>query len=158
MKSFTLTELVIVIIVISILAGAWVAISLQPNRLIGVANKLMSDLRYAQQLAISRQVPCGISFNITANTYFAYVGDINTKATDPYSGEDFLINYNTASEYKGVRLVSTNFDNRIYFDYLGKPYGNNDNPLSSQGTIVLQLGSNTNTVTITPNTGQVKVQ
>jgi prepilin-type N-terminal cleavage/methylation domain-containing protein len=154
----TLIELVMVIVVLAILASTWVVISLGPNKLIGASNKLMSDLRYAQQLAISRQVYCGASFNISGNSYFVYIGTTSTKATDPYSGGDLSVDYDTASEYKGVALSSTNFGDRIYFDYMGRPYDNSDVLLSSQGAVILHLGSYSNTVQIEPNTGQVKVQ
>jgi prepilin-type N-terminal cleavage/methylation domain-containing protein len=156
-NGFTLVELVIVILVITVLVAVWVVIPIESNRLIGAANKLMFDLRYAQQIAISRQVSCGVSFNISGNSYFVYIGDTTTKATDPHTGGEFLVNYNSESEYKGIRLVSTSFGNLISFDYLGKPYDSNGMILSIQGIVTLQSGSHTKTITIEPNTGEVKI-
>ncbi len=116
----------------------------------------MFDLRYAQQLAISRQVSCGVSFDIATNTYFVYIGSVSTKATDPATRTELLVNYNS-SDYQGVSLVSTNFGNRISFDYLGRPYDSGDTLLASQGNVQLLQGSDNRTVTIQPNTGEVKV-
>lgn len=155
--AISLFELVIVIVIITVL-GVWVVISIDSNKLIGAANKLMFDIRYAQQLAISRQVFCGVSFNITDNSYFVYVGNISTKATDPHSQADLVVNYNSDNEYKGIDLVSTDFGDLVSFDYLGKPYDYNGVALFNQGSIILQLGSQTKTITIEPNTGEVKIQ
>lgn len=157
-KAFSLTELIIVMLVIGILAIASVFISFGPNKLIGTANKLMFDLRYAQQLAVSRQVSCGVSFNLSDNSYFVYLGDTSTKATSPYSGGELLVNYNTESEYKGIRLASTNFGDLISFNYLGIPFNGSGIALSSQGIITLQSGAYTKTITIEPNTGAIRIQ
>lgn len=157
MRAFTLIELVIVITVIAIVTVAWVVIPMQANRLVGAANRLMFDLKYAQQLAISRQVTCGVSFDIPGNNYFLYIGNVSTKATDPYTGGEFAVNYNTADEFKGINLVSTNFGDGISYDYLGAPYNSGGALLSSQGIVTLQSGTYTKTVTIEPNTGEVGI-
>jgi len=75
-QSFTLIELVIVMVVITVLAASWVVISLGQNRLIAFANKLMFDLRYAQQLAISRQVSCGISLIFLATVILSILATL----------------------------------------------------------------------------------
>ncbi|MBU1727393.1 MAG: prepilin-type N-terminal cleavage/methylation domain-containing protein [Candidatus Omnitrophica bacterium] len=155
-KSVTLIELVIVVLIVGILAGSWAVVSHNPNKLIGAATKVAFDLRYAQQLAISRQTTCGVSYDIAGNSYFVYQGTIATKAEDPSTGNDFIVNFNTDAVYKGVSLTSTNFGDRIYFDYLGRPYNNGDSLLTSAGTVVISLGSGSKTITITPNTGEVK--
>ena len=155
-KSVTLIELVIVIIIAAILGGAWAMISHNPNKLIGAANKVAYDLRYAQQLAISRQVNCGISYDVSGNNYFVYQGSTSTKAEDPSTGNEFIVNFSTDQIYKGVSLASTNFGDRIYFDYLGRPYNNSNTLLTSNGTVVISLGLSSKTITITPNTGEVK--
>lgn len=157
-NAFSLAELIIALVVIGILAVASVFVWFGPNKLIGAANKLTFDLRYAQQLAVSRQVSCGVSFNISDNSYFVYLGDISTKATSPYSGEELLVNYNTESEYQGISLVSTNFGNLISFNYLGAPFDSSGIALSSQGIITLQSGAYTKTITIEPNTGAIRIQ
>ena len=159
-NAFTLIEVIIVITVMAIIAAAIALsfLSIEPGKLDGVANRLMFDLRYAQQLAISRHVSCGILFNPDGNNYYVYVGSTSTKAIDPYTKRDHLIDYDTDTGYKGVDLVSTAFGNgdQIYFNWTGTPYKSNDVALSTDGIITLQCGLDTRTVTIEPNTGMVK--
>jgi prepilin-type N-terminal cleavage/methylation domain-containing protein len=156
--AFTLIELIIVMVIITVLAVAGVFIPLHSNKLIAAANKLMFDLRYAQQLAISRQVPCGISFDVSAESYFVFINDTSSKAKNPYTGEDFIINYNAVSELKGIGLASTNFGNVISFNYLGVPHNSSNTTLSSVGIITLQYGGRSKNVVMEPDTGQVKIQ
>lgn len=155
--AFTITELIVLILVISIIIGVFVFIPLRSSKLIPAANKLLFDLRYAQQLAISRQLPCGVYFNISGNSYYVYENnDTQDKAKDPYTGIDYSISFDT-SEFRGVDLTSTNFGNRIYFNFLGVPFNATGSALTQQGHIVLEQGSQTKNITIQPNTGQVKL-
>jgi hypothetical protein len=118
----------------------------------------MFDLRYAQQLALSRLVRCGVAFNPAANSYYIYIGNTSTVAKDPHTAGQLAINYNTQSEYSGIDLASTNFGDDISFDALGRPYDNSNALLASQGTVTLQEAAATKLITITPNTGEIKVQ
>lgn len=71
-NSFTLIELLVVILVIGIITGiSWGAVrALQPSlRLGSVARDLITDLRYAQQLAVSQQVDYGVRFSTATNEY-----------------------------------------------------------------------------------------
>ena len=136
-------------VVVSVLPGT--------HKLYGAANKLMFDLRYAQQLAISRQVPCGVSFNPAANSYFVYIGIIATVATDPHTRGNLSVAYSAGSQYSGIDLVSTNFGDLVYFNAAGTPYNSIGAALSGQGIITLQSASGTKTVTIEANTGEVKI-
>ncbi|GAI45471.1 unnamed protein product, partial [marine sediment metagenome] len=71
-NSFTLIELLVVILVIGIITGiSWGAVrALQPSlRLGSVARDLTTDLRYAQQLAVSQQVDYGVRFSTATNEY-----------------------------------------------------------------------------------------
>lgn len=157
-NAFTLIELVMIITIIGILAVVVVISMPTSPKLNGVANKLMSDLRYAQQLAISRGGTSGVSFDPLNNSYFVYIGDTSTKATDPHTRADLLIDYDTDNEYAGVILSSTNFGDQISFNYLGAPFDSSNAALSIPGTITLQYGSDTQDVTIEPGTGGVKIQ
>ncbi len=156
--AFTLIELIMIITIISILAVV-VTVSIPTSpKLSGVANKLMFDLRYAQQLAISRGGTSGVSFDPFNNSYFVYIGDTATIATDPHTHQDLSIDYDTDRDYAGVVLSNTNFGDRISFNYLGAPFDSNDTALSIPGAVTLQYGSNTQDVTIETDTGGVKIQ
>lgn len=158
-KGFTLIELIAVLTIIVILAvSAIIPITSTARiKLDGAANKIMFDLRFAQQLAINRHTSCGVSFNIGGNSYFVYISTTATKAKDPLTREDLIVNFNTDKKYNGVSFVSTNFGDLIYFNYRGTPYNSVGSPLASQGTVNLQNGSYTKTITIQPETGEVKL-
>jgi len=159
-NGFTMMDLVMVIAIMSIFSVMAIPrlTSLKSVKLVGVANKLATDIQYAQQLAISKQVTCGLSFNTGAESYFVYEGDPNIKATDPYTRGDLIVDYQTEEVYKGVDLLNTNFGNKIEFDSLGKPYSSGGIPLASNGVVVLQASGDSRNIIITPNTGATKVQ
>ena len=127
-------------------------------KLYGVANKLAADIQYAQQLAISKQVRCGLSFNPGTDSYFVYEDTTATKAKDPYTRGDFIVDYQAEDSYKGVDLLNTNFGNRIEFDPVGKPYSDANSPLAANGIVVLQAQGDSRNIIIKPNTGATKVQ
>ena len=71
-KSFTLIELLVVISIIGIITGiSWATFkALQPSlQLASVVRDLVTDLRYAQQLAVTEQVNHGIHFSSTTDEY-----------------------------------------------------------------------------------------
>lgn len=156
---FTLIELILVFVILAILTIVAIT-QIGPFRRVkldGAANRLMLDIRYAQQAAINRQETCGVSFNPGNNSYFVYIGTTATKAKDPLSRDDLIVDYDTDTEYKGVTLSSTNFGNDISFDHLGTPYNSGGTALASAGNVVLQYDSFSETVTIEPSTGSVEI-
>lgn len=72
MKSFTLIELLVIIGIIVILALISIPVfrSYQPTlQLSGSARNLVSDLRYAQQSAVTEQIEYGVRFSTTTKKY-----------------------------------------------------------------------------------------
>lgn len=155
--SFTLIEIIMVIAILAVLSVV-LFIPSQGPKVGAVAHKLALDLRYSQQLALSRQVRCGVSFSPAANSYFIYIGNTSTVAKDPHTAGQYIVNYSTQSEYSGIDLAGTNFGDLISFDSLGRPYDSSNALLTSTGTVTLQEGPSAALVTIEPNTGQIKVQ
>jgi len=71
-KGFTMIELMVVLLVSSILAGFgfFFLYNSQPNlKLEGISRDLVTDLRYAQQMAISQQVKYGVRFSSDQKKY-----------------------------------------------------------------------------------------
>lgn len=158
--AFTLIELVMVIAImgiLSIIAFTKVS-SISVVKLTGAANRLASDLRYAQQLAISKQIACGIAFDPSSDSYFVYESITTNKAQDPFTRTDLIINLRNDSAYKETNLVGTNFGDRLQFDPWGRPYDNAGDPLPANGVAVLQSDAYVRRVVITPNTGDVSIQ
>lgn len=159
-NGFTMLDLMMVIAIMSIFSVMAIPrlTALYSVKLFGVANKLASDIQYAQQLAISKQVRCGLSFNPGTDSYFVYEDTTATKAKDPYTRGDFIVDYQAEDSYKGVDLLNTNFGDRIEFDPLGKPYSDANSPLAANGIVVLQAQGDSRNIVIKPNTGATKVQ
>lgn len=131
----TLIELVLVIVIGSILAAvAWPRFQgLASVRLIGASQKLVSDLRYAQRLAMTARKIYGLEFDIDEERYRVYDRDSGLTVDDPYTGSPggpagtewtsgLVVNYTSDPQLKGVYFNSTAMEPRILFDNLGRPW------------------------------------
>jgi prepilin-type N-terminal cleavage/methylation domain-containing protein len=160
-RAFTLVELVIVMGIAGIVATIVAVVSVQstePIKLKAALEKLESDIRYAQRLAMSQGLPCGVSFDTSAGAYFVFIGDTSNKAVDRITGEIVSVDYHEDGRYRGVNLLGTNFGDQISFDFTGAPYDSAILPLSEPGTVTLQLGDRSGTVRIGTQAGIIRVQ
>jgi MSHA pilin protein MshC len=138
---FTLTELVVVIIIATALGALAVArINTQPFEAEGLANEVAAAVRYAQKVAISqrRDVAVGIAGNTVSLTYPGIGGAAVRKppGTDPF----------TVSK-GGVSVTGAGFT----FNALGKP--------SVTSTITVTGGDSpptVKTITVEAQTGYVR--
>ncbi|MCX5693461.1 MAG: prepilin-type N-terminal cleavage/methylation domain-containing protein [Candidatus Omnitrophica bacterium] len=161
-KGFTLTELVMLIVIIGIVALVAMpkASTGSAVRLEAACQKIASDLRYAQEMSLAQQVRLGISFDPVNEAYFVYRVNVGTVASDPQTRNNFNVSFVTLNEFKGIDIASTSFNNKVEFDSVGAPYDGNGVILSSQGVITLQAqgGVYSRTVRIEAKTGKVSVQ
>jgi len=125
-KGFTLIEIFVVILIISIITGIFFGglRELQPAmRLDGVVRDLATDLHYIQQQAVSEQFNYGISFLIDTNEYqiLKYITSTTTQEISKkslaqgvsyYGIKDFTDNsvifnpYGSVTEAGSVSLVN----------------------------------------------------
>ncbi len=162
-RGFTLIELVMILVIIGILA-----VVVLPNvtatkgnvRLQAACQKVASDLRYIQQMAMAQQVRFGVSFDTGDELYFGYRVDTGTKAKDPHTQGDLEVEFDEMTQFNDIVIASTNFSDAVEFNSLGVPYDGNGDPLSDEGILTLQTqdGAYSKTVRIEPVTGKVKIQ
>ena len=158
-------EMVIALVVSAILAvSANIYIGfIKSIKLQAAADKLAADIHYAQNLAMSKTVWEGVSFEVDPeNTYSVYQTDGINDAIEQ-DPANFAQNLTVDTNDKfGVLVKNVNIEgsgNKIEFDGLGVPhtdfYGNQ---LSREATIVLGVDAQIKTISITPNTGKVTLQ
>lgn len=164
-KGFTIIELVMVMIFIGILSAVVIIAIAGPMRgiqLSGAADKLSSDLRYAQTMANGTGKWHGISFEVDPlNRYTIYTttGTSDTSVENPAKpGSSFCIN--TDAEFN-VTITGASIDggSKIEFSPLGTPYiDKNGSAITAEGVITLTKNSSSKTVRVTPNTGRIYIQ
>jgi prepilin-type N-terminal cleavage/methylation domain-containing protein len=136
---FTITELIIAIVILGILA-ALLSIKLlsTSTNLHAQAAQLANDIRYTQSLSMARNDRYKLI--TTSSNYSIKDGSDNTISTTTFeSGMSF-----TAS-------------NTIIFNSKGTPYINDTTPLTSTMTMTLQTSDSTASVSIAPTTGRVTI-
>jgi type II secretory pathway pseudopilin PulG len=159
-NGFTMVDVLVVISIMFIFSTIAITriTSYNTVKLFSVANKLAMDIRYTQQLGISKQKHCGISFDPGNESYFVYIQNTTNKATDPFTRGDLIVNYQTDPYYKGVDLVGTNFGNKLIFDQVGKPLDSAEVALASDGQVILQSQGESMAISITLDTGRISIQ
>jgi Tfp pilus assembly protein FimT len=169
-RGFTLIELVLLIVVAGILAAV-VSVgmgSINNIRLNNAASKILADLRYAQQLAMTTRTRHGLTIR-SANVYSLHIDGVaaplcdgKTCIPDPTNlGQNFVVDFTDyqQGQLSGVTLNPTNpfcGAATIEFNALGAPT-DSVGTLLACGTINLTLafGASTQTIQIQPNTGSM---
>ena len=162
-KSFTIIELIMIIVIIGIITvAALPRLDLHNNiKLQGAGKKLISDLRYSQTIAMSKHTDTRLVFDPLNNTYSAYFWEngVWQPLKDPYTRQDLSLDLDTSS-FPGVTISSSDFGgtNTLKYDWQGIPKDLNDNILSAAGTIILNCKGQTITINVTPQTGRTGLQ
>jgi len=147
---FTLMEVILVLMIIGILSAIVVPkmTGLITNmRLKAAGEKIMDDLRYIYNYAITHRDTTWLVVNINDNSYGIYSGPSSSQRQlllDPSTNQRALIDLDVS--YSGVFISAVDFggSNEVYFDWWGTP--------SNGGKVVL---NNNKTIVITPSTGYV---
>ncbi len=158
LTGFTILEMLIVLLIAGILAVLAIPrfTVFYSLKLDASMKKVTSDIRYAQQMAIARHGNCRIVFNPAGDTYVVeeqlVVGGPWNGIKDPFTRANLVTNFKTDPQYKGIDIVSTNFNssNTLQFDWQGIPQAGGNATFNCQGNIRV--------VAVEQNTGRVKVQ
>ncbi len=162
-KSFSLIELVIIVLVIGIMAAVVISSLHIPSelRLEAAKNKIMHDIGYAQNLSLTQQKQYGVRFRPGQNRYWLY--DVAAghwvRIKDPITGDQYEIDFDDDSRFQGIGIKITQAwmdGRRLYFDLQGRPYVRNG-ILTSQARIQLRdsVSGKQVDIFIDPNTGLV---
>ncbi|MFC1477886.1 Tfp pilus assembly protein FimT/FimU [Candidatus Margulisiibacteriota bacterium] len=156
---WTIVELIIVMIVISILATvAAVRFPTSSNRnLISARNQLMKDIRIAQSTAISQQFFCGVYFDFANNKYWLYEHPVHISniITNPATGQDYIVEL---SSYNNIELFATSLGgDTVKFNSKGIPFDVPGKLLVEESVTLIDVQSgNTIQIFVLPGTGLVK--
>ena len=151
-RGYTLTELIIVIIIMGILAiGASIKWSYSTTSLDSQIALLVSDLRYAQNLSVAKNERCRLVINTGSRSYEIRN---STGVVQPLPNGK-----SSATLIAGISFGTlTNITSTIIFDGKGIPYTDTspETLLTTAATITLQNNSGqTRTITIAPTTGNI---
>ncbi len=161
------TVLVLVITgIVIVIAVPNIVTAIQSIRLNAAAQRLVADIRYARELAISRHSVYGIQINQDSNSYqvFSLSGVTKTTIKDPYKAGNLVVSFSSAPEYSGVSISGVNActggicsTNDIRISAFGIPSDANNINYTSAATISLQNGSFTKTVSVNQQTGFAEI-
>ena len=156
-RGFTMIELVIVLIVMSIVA-VFIAsrASTSGNDLIAETDTLKSHLRYAQIRAMNDSVPWGI-YIPNASSYVLYRNNA-VDASQMLPGEKPGVAPTPQTHnLQGTVTITSGAGTTYNFNAWGAPVnvGIPPIPLATAQTITLSEGVVTASITITPNTGYI---
>ena len=149
--AFSLAELIVVIVILSILAAVAIpmAVGTSSTKVKASARLVMSDLEYAQNLAITTQTDITVTFNASGNSYT--VSNASGSVIHPITKKTYTVDFDTTAGLSGVSLTSAGFGGNpaVVFGALGAP--------DASGTVSLTAGSVSYQVTVAPITGRVTV-
>ncbi len=155
-RGFTLVEVSVVVVLIGIVAAAVLArsISVDQINVVGEVDKIRNHIRYAQSIAMKRNEVWVI--NCDATQY--WLSDITTSNPVILPGA-------TADRISLADLGVSMLAFTVYFDPLGIPYHSyvdedTNNPITpgNPRTIAISAGSESRTLTVTPETGLITTQ
>jgi prepilin-type N-terminal cleavage/methylation domain-containing protein len=161
-SGFTLIELIIVVVIISIAALTAVPMmsSAASVQIRSAANMISADLEYAKSMAISRGQKFSVVFDKNTESYRIEDQDGNVIPHPVKKGFSYVINFQNDGRLNKVDIFDADFDgtSEVKFDYLGSPYNGNTPPAPlNSGVISLQAGGVTATVSVEPVTGFISI-
>ncbi len=147
-RGFTLVEILIVVMLVVIVAAvaAPMAVDARDYTAKAMSETLVADMEYAQIEAIVTQTPVTVTFDLDAQTYS--LSNASGDLVHPIDKSAYAVGLDPSS----VEITSVDFggDDAVTFDVLGAP--------SAAGTVTIQAGTTTYTVSVMAATGLVSIE
>ncbi|MFC1633897.1 GspH/FimT family protein [Planctomycetota bacterium] len=151
---FTVIELLVVVVILAIAAMTAIPMmsSASSMQIRSAANLIMADLEYAKSMAITRGQNYSVVFDAAADSYQIEDQDNNVISHPVKKGFNYIVSFPNDSRLNRVDVTNVDFNTnqRVLFDCLGSP--------DNGGTVSLQAGNTTATVTVEPVTGFISSQ
>ena len=147
---FTLVEILVVVVILGITAGIVVPYALNTSSMqaTAAARTLVSDLQYAQNVAVTTQSDVWVIFRVVHSWY--ELRNASGRLIHPITKKEYYVCYLGHQVFDKVRILGTTFTNDMLgFDSLGTPY--------QGGSITLGAGNQTFRVNVAAATGMVTV-
>jgi len=165
---YTLVEVVLILLLLMILAAGVLprAGNMAGTKAAAAARKLQSDIAYAQQLAMVRNLRHRVYFNTAPAPASGYAvvndadgdgtwGEAGELAVDPMNSIGSLSVALNAGDYTGITISVAGFTGSyVEFNSLGAPY-DGGGVLAAAKSVTVTGGGVTRTVTVQPTTGRV---
>lgn len=168
-RGTTFLELTLTLVMVGVLAAMAIPRleGLYGIRVVGAAEKVLGDIRYAQQAAMQRRIQTVAVFDIDHERYRVYQLSTGVNLDDPFTnspgqpGQDWasgmVTDFPTHSELKGINIVSTtdNISGGLRFNSMGEPLDSTGARITSEATVLLSYDGFYRTIRIDPS-GQIR--
>lgn len=159
---FGMIELILTMMLLTITAVSFASsFNFSPSYLKHAEEKIMSDVRYAKNLAMTRGTTFGIYFDSAENRYTVFQGDLANPVLDPSDrSQSLIVDFDTDPNCKGVDLSGASFEMNsiLLFDAEGTPRDSFGLPIILDGEIHIANESGAKTLLVSPETGKIRVQ
>lgn len=150
---FTLVEIIIVVVILSIAAVMIVPMmsSAGSMQIPSAANMIAADLEYAKSMAITEGQNFSVVFDTTAESYSIKDPNGTTIKHPVKKGFDYVENFSTDRQLGKVKITAVSFaTGKVVFDALGSP--------DNGGSVTIQADNMTATINVEAITGFISIQ
>ena len=148
---FTLIEIVVVVVILAIAAAIVVpyVVATDDLEVISAARMVACDLQYAQDVAITSQLPVTVTFDTSGESY--ELTNASGTLVHPIKKSAYVISFAAQRGFEDLDVSAAAFGGgpTVTFDELGSP--------DNSGSVTLQAGSHVYQVDVAAATGKVTV-